>query len=245
MRFKVIGFWGAYPEAEGATSSYLLEQDGFSLLIDCGSGTLSRLQKEVEITNLDALILSHYHHDHVADIGPLQYAFLVQSYLREESKVLPVFGHLGDEDFFTSLTHQCTKGIAYNPAETLHIGPFTITFLQTRHPVPCYAMRLTNGQHTIVYTADTSYFEDLVPFCQNADLLIAECSFYEGMDGSGPGHMTSDECGKLAQAAGVRQLWLSHLPHFGHVEQLKVEAGRYYSGKIQLAQESLSFSTLT
>lgn len=37
-------FWGGYPAADGATSAYLLEKDGFSLLIDAGSGSLSKLQ---------------------------------------------------------------------------------------------------------------------------------------------------------------------------------------------------------
>ncbi|SES99926.1 Ribonuclease BN, tRNA processing enzyme [Salinibacillus kushneri] len=241
MKVKVIGFWGAYPEAEGATSSYLLEEDGYSLLVDCGSGALSRLQKDIEVTDLDALILSHYHHDHVADIGSLQYASLVQSYLREDTPVLPIYGHQANLDYFYTLTHKRTQGLPYDPDEVLNIGPFTITFLQTQHPVPCYAMRITNGHYTIVYTADTSYFDALIDFSKHADLLIAECSFYEGMDGSGPGHMTSDECGKLAQAAGVKQLWLTHLPHFGNIEQLKIEAGKYYSGRIDIAQEALTF----
>ncbi|MBB6454699.1 ribonuclease BN (tRNA processing enzyme) [Salirhabdus euzebyi] len=243
MQISTIGYWGAYPEAESATSSYLVSKDGFHCLIDCGSGALSRLQRRLNPTQLDAIVLSHYHHDHVADIGPMQYAMLVQNAIHQTNKILPIYGHQEEAEKFANLSHQSTIGIAYDPAHTLILGPLTFQFLKTKHPVPCYAMRISDGEKTIVYTADTSYFEELITFCKGADLLIAECSFYEGMDGSGPGHMTSEECGKLARDAGVGELWLTHLPHFGDTMKLKVEAEQLFNGPIKLAEEDLSYGS--
>lgn len=135
MKLTVIGCWGGYPAADGATSAYLLEKDKFSLLIDVGSGALSKLQKYKAVSDLDAVILSHYHHDHVADIGVLQYAKLVQFYTGGSSDVLPIYGHTADKPAFNDLTHTYTKGVAYDPSEILKVGPFTITFLKTNHPV--------------------------------------------------------------------------------------------------------------
>ncbi len=88
MKLKVIGFWGGYPEANEATSGYLIESNGFNLLIDCGSAVLSKLQESISIDQLDAVVLSHYHHDHIADIGPLQYACYVTSLIYNKEKAL-------------------------------------------------------------------------------------------------------------------------------------------------------------
>ncbi|UTW68956.1 MBL fold metallo-hydrolase [Anaerobacillus sp. HL2] len=83
---SVIG--GAYPEKGDATSCYLLEHDNFELLIDCGSGALSGCSSSVLLAQLNAVIFSHYHHDHIADIGPLQYSRLIDMQLKKTSKPL-------------------------------------------------------------------------------------------------------------------------------------------------------------
>lgn len=241
MKLQVIGYYGAYPAPETATSSYLLQGKDATVLLDCGSGALSRLQKYIKVTDLDGVILSHYHHDHMADVGPLQYACLVQNGINQTNNVLPIYGHDEDKDSFSKLNHNATKGVTYSAKSPLQIGSLTFTFFKTVHPVPCFGMRMTNGQQTIVYTADTQYFDELPKFCEGADLLISDCSFYEGMDGSGPGHMTSEECGKLAAKANVKELWLSHLPHFGSHENLLKEAKQYFHGPIKLAKEGLTF----
>ena len=74
MKLTVIGYWGGFPAAEGASSAYMIEKEGFTLLLDMGSGALMTLQKYKKASELDAVILSHYHADHIADIGVLQHA---------------------------------------------------------------------------------------------------------------------------------------------------------------------------
>ena len=69
MKLTVLGCLGAYPYEGQGTSSYLLQADGFNLLLDAGSSTLVELEKELDPLDLDAVILSHYHHDHIADLG--------------------------------------------------------------------------------------------------------------------------------------------------------------------------------
>lgn len=239
MKLTVIGYWGGYPAPESATSSYLLEKDDFTLVIDAGSGALSRLQKYKHVLDIDAVILSHYHHDHVADIGVLQYAWLVQSYVVGNRDILPIYAHTEDREGFERLTHEFTEGVAYNPNETLEIGPFSITFLKTKHPVPCYGMRITDGESTLVYTADSSYQDEWIPFAKDADVLITDCNFYKEQDGSQAGHMTSVEGATIAKQANVKELILSHLPQYGELQNLITEASEVFTGKILLAKEGL------
>lgn len=241
MKLTVIGYWGGFPYKNEASSGYLLEHKGFHLLLDCGSGVLSRMQNFIAPEKLDAVILSHYHPDHVADIGVLYHARLIRGMLGTKPPTLPIYGHNLDNQEFAKLTNRkVTKGIAYNPSQTLEVGPFHISFLETVHPVPCYAMRVEADGKVLVYTADTSYKEEFVQFSQNADVLLCECNFYGNQDGQGAGHMNSLDAGKLAEAAGVKQLILTHLPHFGDHHMLKEEASQKYHGPIQLANEGLT-----
>lgn len=240
MKITVVGFWGAYPEENEATSCYLLEKDGFKLLIDCGSGALNQLPKYVDPFDLDALILSHYHQDHIADVGVLQYQFLVQNGIRDQKKKLPIFGHTEDLESFDKLDHEYTFSKAYDPAAKLRIGPFEIQFLKTIHPVVCYAMRITDGNHVITYTADSSFTEKFIEFSRDSDLLITDCNFYEGQDGSQAGHMNSTECGLLAKKANVETLILSHHPHFGDRSKLLEETSKHFPGNIELAYAGLA-----
>ncbi|MEN2466668.1 MBL fold metallo-hydrolase [Ornithinibacillus sp. JPR2-1] len=241
MKLTVIGYWGGFPAPGSATSSYLLEKDGFSLLIDVGSGALSRLQQFKHVLDIDAVILSHYHHDHVADIGVLQYAWLVQSYVVGNKDILPIYAHIEDKEGFEKLTHEFTEGIAYNPTETLTVGPFQIDFLKTKHPVPCYGMRITDGEKVLVYTADTSFQEKWISFSRDADVLITDCNFYEDQDGSQAGHMTSKEGATIAREANVKELILSHLPQYGNRQELVEQASKVFAGSIHLAEEGLAW----
>ncbi|MGY4110957.1 ribonuclease BN (tRNA processing enzyme) [Aeribacillus sp. SP014] len=241
MKVTVVGFWGGYPEANEATSGYLFQEKGFNLLVDCGSAVLSQLQNFVSLSDLDAVILSHYHHDHIADIGPLQYARQITGMLQKSNKILPIYGHSLDTKEFDRLTHlNVTKGISYDPDQSISIGPFTITFLKTDHPVDCFAMRFTSGHKTVVYTADSSFKNEFIPFSQNADLLICECNMYANEDGKKFGHMNSHEAATIAKEANVKELLLTHLPHKGNHEELIEEAKTIFNGSIKLAKTGLS-----
>ncbi|GIO25709.1 MBL fold metallo-hydrolase [Ornithinibacillus bavariensis] len=243
MKLTIIGYWGAFPAPESATSAYLLEKDDFTLLIDVGSGAISRLQKYKDIMDIDAVILSHYHEDHIADVGVLQYGRLVKSLVRNQKDILPIYGHTEDKDAFAKLTHDYTKGIAYDPTGLIDIGPFSITFLKTKHPVPCYGMRITDGEKSIVYTADTSFQNEWIPFCKDADLLVADSNFYADQDGSGAGHMTCVEVASIAKEAKVKELILSHLPQYGNHQDLVQQASAIFSGKIRLAAEGVTWES--
>lgn len=242
MKLSIIGFWGGYPKKNGASSGYLLEHNGFQLLIDCGSGVLAKMQNILQPEELDAVIISHYHPDHIADIGVLQHARLIQGFLGKEMANLPVYGHTFNSHEFSKLTYKkITKGIGYDPNSVLSIGPFQVSFLKTNHPVPCYAMRFEADGKALVYTADSSFKEEFIEFSKAADLLLCECNFYGNQNGGSAGHMNSFETGQLANKAGVKQLILTHLPHYRNINELVTEAASEFSGTIKLADE---FSTI-
>src|SRR5690606_34522654 len=100
---------------------------------------------------LDAVLLSHYHHDHVADIGSLQYAMLIQHQLGNRETPLPIYGHEQNEEKFHSLTYGIyTEGVAIKAGQRISIGPWQVSFCPTVHPAYCLAVKLTNGEQTLV-----------------------------------------------------------------------------------------------
>lgn len=131
---------------------------------------------------------------------------------------------------------EITKGIPYEQQNALTIGPFHVQFLMTNHPVPCFAMRFEADGKSIVYSADTSFREELISFSNEADLLLCECNFYSDQDGRTAGHMNSIDAGTLAHSAKVKKLILTHLPHYGNLSKLPEEASNIYSGPVSLAK---------
>jgi ribonuclease BN (tRNA processing enzyme) len=91
MKITVLGPWGAYPKAGEATAGYLLEHEDEKILIDCGSGVLAQLQKYIALSEITAVIISHTHFDHIADLGCLQYACLIDTDLGLRTSTLPIY----------------------------------------------------------------------------------------------------------------------------------------------------------
>lgn len=67
MRLTILGCAGSFPGPEAACSAYLVEAEGFRLLVDFGSGSLSALQRYAGLHVIDAILITHLHCDHVLD----------------------------------------------------------------------------------------------------------------------------------------------------------------------------------
>ncbi|WP_341931951.1 MBL fold metallo-hydrolase [Streptococcus pluranimalium] len=238
MKLTTLGCWGGYPFKDGGTTSYLLTgHDGFQLLMDAGSRSLNELEKEISPLDLDAVLISHYHPDHVADLGVLRhYRQLYPKHLWQP-KVLPIYAHNEDKDEFDKLSlPDVSEGIAYDVDGTQSIGPFDITFIKTVHPVICYAFRIVEREtgQILLFTADTGYFKALPDFVKGADFFLADVYLYEGNENH-PAHLTTKEAGEIAVQAGVKKLVLTHMPPVApkgvdpdnHLEILRQEAQQY------------------
>lgn len=225
MKLTVLGYWGAYPHKHEGTTSYLLESDGFKLLLDAGSTTFVTLCDHLDPIKLDAVILSHYHHDHTADLGVLQYyRQLVPT--QTPLPILPIYGHTDDEQHYAELDFpSVSKAVPYFEAEDLKIGPFTVTFMKTIHPVPCYAMRFVENAtgKVFVFTGDSGYLESFIDFAHDADLFLADTYLFAGNEHH-HAHFTAKESGEIAKAANVKKLVLTHLPQQGDLEELRQQA---------------------
>lgn len=226
MKVTVLGYLGGFPYQNKGTSSYLLESDGYHLLLDAGSASLVALEKIIDPLTLDAVILSHYHHDHIADLGVLQYYRQLMPHGKQQVPILPIYGHTEDPFHFNDLSMKgISQGYPYKEGDCLTIGPFEITFMRTIHPVPCFAMRFKEKKSgkIFVFTGDSGYLESFKEFARAADVFMADTYLFEGNE-KHHAHFTSKESGEIAYAADVKKLVLTHLPQTGDLQLLKIQA---------------------
>ena len=239
MKISIIGCRGAYPEQDQATSGYLIETKTTKVLLDCGSGVLSKVQKYIELKDLDGVIFSHYHFDHCADLGCLQYATMILTQLGNRETPLILYGP-GEKERLDYKEYCIGKNYLYE--EKFTIGDLTFTCQRNIHDVPSYAIKVEDLQgHIIVYSGDTEYNEELQKIVSEADLFLCECSLYKEQKGKFSGHLCSTEVGKLAEKSYVKKLCITHLPHYGEMQQLLREVQEEYTGEIVLAEEGLIF----
>ncbi|RPH57406.1 MBL fold metallo-hydrolase [bacterium] len=215
MRLHVLGSSGGYPVPGNPNSGFLLEHDGTRLWLDAGTGTFAALQGLMDFTRVDALVLSHVHADHCADVLPLYVAlrYGVAGGLR-----LPLYGPPGIREtlapFFQEKGWE-ELGNAFDfkridAGDRIEVGGVRMTFLRTQHPAHTLAMRAETGAGVLTYSADTGPEVDLAGFARGSDLLLCEATYQEGKVGA-PVHLSASQAGETARNAGVRELALTHV----------------------------------
>lgn len=242
MKLTVIGCNGAYPSANQATSCYLLQTKGKNILLDMGSGSLSKLQNYVECSEIDMLIVGHYHADHTADIGCLQHQVMIEKMHGKRHKNLDIYvpDYIGDISAYDF--DDCVYACGYNADSVLNFGDIKITFSENIHAIPSFAVKIYDGEQTFVYTGDTGYYDKLVDFAEKSHILLSECSMFDTKPNDQFGHLSCEQAGDLAQKADVRNLVLTHLPNGAEKEQFKIKAQTKFNGNICMAHEGFCVS---
>jgi ribonuclease BN (tRNA processing enzyme) len=234
-------------------SGYLLQTETTSLVIDLGTATLQELRLHCDFRTLDAVVISHWHVDHILDLAALRFAVAYNprpptrrialylppgtaKHLREFGSSL-VYGEEG-EDFFDA--HFDVD--EYDPDRTLDIGDVTCLFHEVRHFVPCWGLRVVGPDgSSLGYTADTGPGVGLESFFAAASTVIAEAAFVEYAPGdTSPGHLTAEDAGRLATDAGARTLVLTHIwEEHGYAAQ-RDRAAKTFDGEILIAKPGLA-----
>src|SRR3954464_15921039 len=70
MRITVLGKSPAWQDVDGACSGYLVEGGGVRVLLDCGPGVFAKLRRFADYTDVDAVVITHLHADHILDLVP-------------------------------------------------------------------------------------------------------------------------------------------------------------------------------
>jgi ribonuclease BN (tRNA processing enzyme) len=243
MRLTVLGGCGAWPGPGQACSGYLVEHDGFRLLLDPGYATVPRLLQRATADSIDAVFVSHGHPDHCADLNPL----LRARALRDDPppQPLPIFALPGALDAVLALDRPGMLDSAYllhefTPGDDLRIGPFLAETRLLPHYVPNAGIRLAAEGRVLAYTGDTGPSPEVVALAREADLLLAEATYVDQVPEDSRRYLTSArQAARQAAEAHARHLMLTHLQPGTDPQAARAAAGDEYSGTIDVATADL------
>ncbi|GAA2063596.1 MBL fold metallo-hydrolase [Streptomyces carpaticus] len=244
MKLTVVGCSGSFPSADSACSSYLIEAEGYRLLLDLGNGALGELQKYTGLYDIDAIAISHLHPDHCIDMC----AYFVARYYRYEGgrcEPIPVYGPQNTERRLTTAyddtpsEKSMSEVFDFRPLTaggTFRLGPLTIRTDRVTHPVETYGFRVEHRGRTLCYSGDTGECGNLTELARDSDLFLCEASFTHGKEDIGELHLNGRQAGECAERAGARQLVLTHIPPWTDPLTNLRDARAAFGGPVELAR---------
>ena len=252
MRLTVVGSSSSIPRPDRACSSYLIQDDETSFVLDLGTGAFANLRRHVDYNRLDAIVISHMHADHFIDLIPLRYALCYGAYRRKRKlplylppdgdrmlhRLVSAFADEGGGDFITEVF----EVREYDPAAKLAIGAGEVTFALTSHYIPAFALRYDRGGQSVTYSADTAPESRVVSLARETDLFVCESTLLaDDVERGMRGHSSGREAGQMAHAAGARRLVLTHYAESATARDLDEGAREYFTGEVRVADDHLVF----
>ena len=227
-------------EYERRASSVLLDLDGLPILFDCGHGTVQRLLAAGVLHNqLNHIILSHFHPDHVSDLIPLLHA---GAWSRRDPRRtnLHIYGPAGTQKLVDGLMSVFGASSFTQPSYAVQLhevteGPFEI---DTRHfefislpPANNHGLRFTWNGKRYAITGDSHFHEQEIAFLSQVDLAVIDS-----------GHPSDAEIVELAVRSQAKVIVCSHLYReldAINLQSLASDAG--YRGTIVIGRDLMSF----
>ena len=256
VRITVLGKSPSWQDAGGACSGYLVEDAETCLLVDCGSGVLSRLREVRDYVDVDGVVISHRHADHYLDLIP--YANALTFAPRQQPVPVdrwpgtshPARPHLllppDGADVMRTITaaggqvqlvENAFETREYDPAASEQVGSLRLRFQPVPHYTPTNAIEVTSisGAGRFTYGADHRPTDALCDFAGATDLLMLEATLPRPERESPRGHITPGEAGEHAARCQAGRLVLTHISDELDWEWAKAEAQRAYSGPVEVA----------
>jgi ribonuclease BN (tRNA processing enzyme) len=240
VQLTVLGCAGTFPGPTSACSSYLVEHDGFRLVVDLGSGALGALQRHVGLLDVDAVYVSHLHADHCIDL--VAYSYARRFHPSGIPPRVPVYGPVGTAQRICN-AFEAPPGFGLLDVYDFHevgtgtrtIGPFTVSTVRANHPIECHAMRIEADGRSLTYSGDTGECPDLVELARGTDLFLCEASWTHDDTHPPNIHLSGREAGEHAQQAGAGRLLLTHLQAWADPDAVVAEATATFDGAVDLA----------
>jgi ribonuclease BN (tRNA processing enzyme) len=261
VRITVLGKSPAWQDADGACSGYLVEGGGQLVLLDCGPGVFAKLRRFVDYLDVDAVVISHLHADHILDLVP--YASGLRYAPRQQP--VPVGGFPGTDTparprllappgALESFAALCTASgmsadhielafavTVYDPADVVELGGLTARFQPVPHFLPANAVELAADGARLTFSSDCAPNEELCVFASGTDLLLIEATLPRPERDGERGHLTPAEAGEHGAKAGARRLVLTHFSDELGAEWARGEAERAFGRAVDTAHEGASY----
>jgi ribonuclease BN (tRNA processing enzyme) len=220
MQMLFCGACGALPSAFSGNTCFLLRSDGGTVLIDAsGDPVVHLLRAGVSLSDLDAIILTHRHTDHV---GALPGMFQILRIIDRE-KPLPIYANglttTYCQGFLRAFNHLDRDDLpqidwlSIEDGTRLEIAGIDFEFFPSDHSVPCHGFVARQGSKTLVYGADGRPNPLFSSLDLSAPTLIHEATGLHRDVGAlnNGGHSSARQAGEAARAVGAARLFVCGL----------------------------------
>ena len=235
LSVTILGCAGSYPAPGHACSGYLVRSSTTTIWLDAGSGSLANLQRHVDILDVDAVVLSHEHPDHTADLAGFYVA--CKYYLHREH--VPVYAPAGVAD----TVYYSGDPIAWHDVSDgaeIDIGGLHLTFSRTDHPPETLAVRVDGDGRSLGYSADSGPAWSLSKLGPGLDLALCEATYLSDDEGRAQ-HMSARQAGTSGREAGVGRLVLTHQQPGSDPAATIAEGSAAFGRPVEVATEGTVF----
>jgi len=255
LKVQFLGAGTIIPTPKRSYSSILLETSSEKILLDIGPATLYKLYRTgSSLDDIEQVLLSHFHIDHVADYLPMIHAkaFNPSTGEMEPKGPLTIYGPKGLATFTKDLLENvdpwksAAKSLGrsgylklYEAKEGIfkNVQSWAGVAASVQH-AGGVAYRIESGGTSMTYSGDTVPDENLIKLAKKTDLLIHECSF-PSEDLLVGLHTTASKLGGIAAKTECRCLALTHLYPVceGRIDEMIDTIRRDYDGEIIIAED--------
>lgn len=186
---RVLGCSDAFSSGGRLFPSFHVESPSATFLIDCGPTALLAMKRmSLDPDRLDAVLISHFHGDH---IGGIPFLELELGIMRGRKRPLVVGGPPGVATRIKQVTDALYPSLKpkqriemtfaeWTEGEPLQLGGIAVGAIRVRHTPETepHALRIEVDGCTIAYSGDTEWTDVLVPLADGADLFICEASTF-------------------------------------------------------------------
>lgn len=248
MRITVLGKSPAWQDADGACSGYLVQGGGTSVLLDCGPGVFAKLRRLVPYLELDAVVISHLHADHVLDLVPfasgLRYGHpgAARPRLHAPPGALEAFAGMCEATSMAAEHIELAFEVSlYDPAAPLSVGGLAVRFQPVPHFIPANAVEFAADGARFTFSADCGPNEELCTFAAGTDLLVVEAT----LPAPDEGHLTPFQAGEHGARAGAERVVLTHFSDELDADWVRAQGSAGFGAPVELASEGAVYELKT
>jgi ribonuclease BN (tRNA processing enzyme) len=249
FNLTVLGSGTCAPTKERSCASCHLQIGSQSVLMDIGFGAMRRLtESQIDYRQIDTVLISHLHPDHVSDLVPLVMALTFTPDFKRE-RPLHLFGPPGFESFLLSMQSNYGEWLfdnqnfdkiitEINPSESRVFDGWHLQAFGMDHKDSSLGYRINAYDKILAYTGDTAFCPELLDLIQNADLALIECSFPDNkVVGK---HLSPTLAGQAAKKAQCKRVLLTHFYPVMDPEQAKKICRTQFKGPVESAFDLMS-----
>ncbi len=213
-QLKVVGNGEAFTSSL-CNTSFRLDLGGSAILIDCGYQVPPRLWSLDEHSDIDLILLTHFHADHSFGVVPLLVRYLEE----KRTRTLNIWGPKGIESFVTKILNLGYPGVSkyfqyqiefqeFDELDEKIFREIQIQSAPTIHSIPNLTYRLNFGSSSFSVSGDGKLTPKAQAMVAGVDIHFQET--YELQD-TIPSHCSFEEVLQMHKAGSMKSIGITHI----------------------------------